>query len=400
MAANLIGIVSLLFTACRATPAEVEMSFERYVVAYSKQYPKEEYEQRKSLFEKRLASIRDQNAKPNALWTAGVNTLTDASDSEIRQLFGYNKALRKEDAVLHSADFLPTSLAFDSSSDPSLSKNDWGLQTDKDWRDHTPSVVTKVKDQGGCGSCWAFAATEVMESFIALRTGTLLDLAPQQLVDCTPNPQECGGSGGCSGATIQLAFNYTIAANGIDGAADYPYVSGDSGKETACDAPNKSAWGGISGYVNLPKNDAASLAAAVNFQGPIGVSVDADAWSQYHQGIFDGCSKDVVNINHAVVLMGYGQDHGVKYWLVRNSWGEDWGEKGYIRLLRYDSEPCGIDETPLEGTACKNGSEPPKPMVACGECGILFDSSFPLGAYVTDVGLSHDARRLGGPLHV
>merc|ERR1712224_968122 len=138
-------------------------------------------------------------------------------------------------------------------------------------------------------------------------------------VDCTPNPQQCGGDGGCDGATVQLAFNYTMAAKGIDGAVDYPYVSGNSGHELGCETANRDAWGGISGYVNLPKNDAESLAAAVYYQGPIGVSVDASAWSSYQKGIFHGCNKDAVNVNHAVVLMGFGEVKNVRYWLVRNS---------------------------------------------------------------------------------
>merc|ERR1719384_1442243 len=102
-----------------------------------------------------------------------------------------------------------------------------------DWRDHRPAVVTPVKTQGGCGSCWAFSAVESIESHIALQTGKLLSLSPQQLTSCTPNPQKCGGSGGCSGATAQLAFNYTAQA-GLSEIWDYPYESGITGGSGAC----------------------------------------------------------------------------------------------------------------------------------------------------------------------
>ena len=94
------------------------------------------------------------------------------------------------------------------------------LPVSKDWRDS--GVVTDVKDQGGCGSCWAFSATETVESHVAIATGSLLELAPQEYVDCAPNPDECGGTGGCMGSTQWLAFNYTIDA-GIAAEADYPY---------------------------------------------------------------------------------------------------------------------------------------------------------------------------------
>merc|ERR1719277_1777630 len=126
-----------------------------------------------------------------------------------------------------------------------------------DWRDARPNVVTAVKNQGSCGSCWAFASTAVMETVIALDTGVLFDLSPQQLTSCTPNPNECGGSGGCSGATAQLAFNYTIQA-GITSQWTYPYMSGLAGDSGTCQplVQNKAPVAGITGYVQLPQNDA------------------------------------------------------------------------------------------------------------------------------------------------
>merc|ERR1719343_921764 len=133
--------------------------------------------------------------------------------------YGYNKALLRGEGDSLATDHrypLQVTLNGVGVDSPKLHK-DWHNQTDKDWRHHSPSIVTKVKSQGNCGSCWAFAASEVMESFIARRTGVLMELSPQQLVDCTPNPRQCGGEGGCLGATVQLAFNYTINANGIDG---------------------------------------------------------------------------------------------------------------------------------------------------------------------------------------
>ncbi len=116
---------------------------------------------------------------------------------------------------------------------------------------------------------------------------------------------------------------------------------------------------------------------AVATKGPIAVSVDASTWSSYKSGIFNGCNQTNPDINHAVVLVGYGEDSGQKYWLVRNSWSASWGEAGYIRLARFDNEDeiCGSDITPQDGTACDGQTQPVK---VCGTCGILYDSAYPI----------------------
>ena len=116
---------------------------------------------------------------------------------------------------------------------------------------------------------------------------------------------------------------------------------------------------------------------AVATKGPIAISVDASTWFAYSSGIFNGCNQINPDINHAVILVGYGEEFNQKYWIVRNSWSASWGENGYIRLARFDSEQenCGIDNTPQDGTACANFTDPVK---VCGTCGILYDSAYPI----------------------
>ena len=135
----------------------------------------------------------------------------------------------------------------------------------------------------------------------------------------------------------------------------------------------------IDGFVKLPANDYRALLFAVANIGPIAISVDASNWSKYTGGIFNDCNQENPDINHAVVLVGYGEENGEKYWIIRNSWSPSWGENGYIRLARFDNDEdrCGLDITPLDGSACEGDLEP---VVACGTCGVLFDSSFPIGA--------------------
>merc|ERR1719231_1689786 len=134
----------------------------------------------------------------------------------------------------------------------------------------------------------------------------------------------------------------------------------------------------IDHHVVLPENKGEPLLQAIYQEGPVVVSVDASAWSFYSGGVFSGCSKDAI-INHAVVAEGFGEQDGNKYYLIKNSWGKSWGEKGYIRLKRFDDDEahCGIDNKPEEGTACEGG---PKFVRVCGMCDVLYDSTYPKGA--------------------
>jgi cathepsin L len=240
-----------------------------------------------------------------------------------------------------------------------------------DWR--TKGVVSDVRNQGGCGSCWAFSAVAVLESHIAIQTGKLLALSEQQMVDCTPNPKHCGGTGGCEGATQPLGFEYVTNIGGAISRDLYKYTARDGKCQ---DGQAKLAT--IGGYTSLATNDYNALMLAVGTQGPVSISVAADAWFSYSSGIYNG--KCGATINHAVVAVGYGADAtGKKYWIVRNSWGTGWGEKGHIRLHREDTAKdvkCEIDYSPASGSGCDGG---PSQITVCGICGMYVDSSIPYG---------------------
>eukprot|EP00928_Gymnodinium_smaydae_P016763 TRINITY_DN16345_c0_g1_i1.p1 TRINITY_DN16345_c0_g1~~TRINITY_DN16345_c0_g1_i1.p1 ORF type:complete len:384 (+),score=76.88 TRINITY_DN16345_c0_g1_i1:153-1304(+) len=239
-----------------------------------------------------------------------------------------------------------------------------------DWREK--NVVTPVKDQGSCGSCWSFSAAESVESHYAIASGKLLQLAPQAALDCVQNPDGCGGSGGCGGATCELAFNLTVS-KGLPLESDMPYAR----RARGCQAYKAAVR--ASGYVKLPVNDATALETAVATKGPVSVIVAAMPWQLYGGGIFKGCSSPLPSLgnelDHAVQVVGYGSEGGQRYWLVRNSWGS-WGEKGYIRVSRDNDAKTFTDDSPREGVACKPY---PKTEQVGGECGILFDASYPIG---------------------
>jgi len=285
-----------------------------------------------------------------------VNQFTDRTDMELSQLMGMNKNIHFGKAALTAA-----------RSPLSPRVRQQVIADSVDWT--TKGATTKVKNQGGCGSCWAFAGTESIESCGFLGSGKLVTLAPQEFVDCVPNPQKCGGSGGCEGATPDLLFDYAKTAGAVL-EADYPYQAADH----ACRISGKKIAVKVGGYVDVANNDYNALLDAVNGQ-PVTVGVAASEWFAYDSGIFsfDSCGADV---NHAVLLVGYGTDSSRgDYWKVQNSWGANWGERGFIRLQRQtsDSTNCQEDTTPLDGFGCQGG---PPSVTICGTCGILYGASY------------------------
>jgi len=243
-----------------------------------------------------------------------------------------------------------------------------------DWRER--GIITAVKDQGQCGSCWSFGTAETIESFYALKTGLLECLSEQQILDCTPNPNQCGGTGGCGGGTPELAYAKIMQMGGLTSEWMYPYTS-YFGTDYNCHSNSgPSPVASLSGYKVLKSNEYNPVLTAVATVGPLAINVDASAWSDYESGVFDGCNQTHPDIDHVVQLVGYGTDATLgDYWLVRNSWAPSYGESGYIRLRREANPRCGMDLHPSDGTGCNGG---PAQVKVCGTCGILYDVSYPV----------------------
>ena len=341
-------------------------TFQQYVVDFGKPYPagSTEYAKRQSLFEAQLVKVQSFNEAQGHSYKKGINHMSDWTAEEFSRLNG---------RVPES--WLPASHA-----ERSYGEKEYAglsLPPSIDYRTAFPPILGAIKDQGQCGSCWAHSATESMESHWAIATGQLYALSQQQITSCTPNTQNCGGTGGCFGATYELAFDYVVANGGIAQEWTYPYKSywGSSGtcNTSSVNTPSVATF---SGYTSIARNDDLGTAHALAHHGPLAIVVDASQWSDYESGIYSGCdySKNI-SIDHGVQLVGYGFDDDLQqdYWLVRNSWSAGWGELGYIRLLR--TQECGINiDWDTNGAGCPGDNNT---IWTCGMCGMLYDPVFP-----------------------
>merc|ERR1711981_521839 len=367
-------VIAALVALCAADPLLERYhakEFSSFINKFGKTYStSEESKLRFDIFKSNVQKMNAHNARKDVSWKMGINQFSDLTDEEFeaRHLGGYKQTPTPQ--------FRPATLK----AKEEINIKD--LPESVNWCDK--GACTPVKDQGSCGSCWAFATTAVIESHMQIATGSLPKLSTQQVTSCTPNPLKCGGTGGCYGSIPQLGYTY-IQLFGQISEDDYPYVSGSSTQTEDCEynLDNLTPVAGLSGYNILEPNSVEAVMDFVANQGPLAVAVAASDWGWYSGGVFDGCSyDDNIALNHAVVLVGYGTDEKEgDYWIVRNSWGPGWGEDGHIRLKRETTATCGVNSTPMDGTACVGGPGNDEQTV-CGMCGVLFDVSYPLGAHL------------------
>jgi len=305
------------FLACLVLVAGASaLQFNEFTGLYGKVYTPEEYVRRASIYADNLRQIDEINAQ-NLSWTAGVNKFSDLTWDEF-----------KVRLIRDPQDCSATT------GNHRMRGGIVGADPAKDWRDN--GVVTKVKDQGNCGSCWTFSSTGAMESAHAIKTGDLLYLSEQQLVDCA----DAFDNHGCAGGLPSHAFNYVHYFGGIQGEDTYPY----KGKDTPCVADLKKSIATVASEVNITQDSETELMDAIGNVMPVAIAFQvASDFSHYSSGVYTStiCKSGPMDVNHAVLAVGYGTDKTVQYYTVKNSWGADWGEDGYFRIVR-NKNMCGL----------------------------------------------------------
>jgi len=328
----------LVATALAISESISQQKFDDFVKRYNKH---EEYgsdaiawESRYEIFKANLLKIEAHNAK-NLSWTMGVNQFADLTEDEF-------------------ADFLERSSGYHSKEFREARRNRKKNYTDLaacsvsslDWTQR--GVVTPVKNQGNCGSCWAFSTTGAVEGAVAVATGRLVSLSEQELVDCGSETR----NNGCNGGLMDYGFQYVMNHRGLCTENDYPYTA--QTQKYYCNSRRSSCEGEagrISSYADVRQSESSLQSAVCN--GPVSVAIEADkmVFQLYNGGVLTGdCGSD---LDHGVLAVGFGSDGSYDYWKVKNSWGSSWGEQGYVRIQRNSGKYAG-------------------------ECGILESASYPI----------------------
>lgn len=306
----------------------MDLEWELYKSSYGKKYEPHVEKIRRYIWEDNMKYIHQHNVKAERgeyTYTLGMNKYGDMTTAEFVNIMNGNQQ--------NLTRF--TCKKYTSSPETQMTS----LPSYVDWR--RKGYVTGVKDQGQCGSCWAFSATGSLEGQNFKKTGKLVSLSEQNLVDCSMSE----GNHGCNGGLAYKAFDYVIKNGGIDTEASYPYIA----KEGQCRFQRQNVGATATGCKIIKAGSEQQLQTAVAEEGPISVSIDASqkSFQLYRSGVYNEKSCSSVKLGHAVLVVGYGKMSNSDYWLVKNSWGQSWGHEGYIMMSRNRNNQCGIATRPV-----------------------------------------------------
>ncbi|NWU89861.1 CATL1 protein, partial [Upupa epops] len=307
--ALLLGLLLALLGCAVAPDPALEEAWKGWKSLHAKEYPREAEATRREVWEKNLRRIEQHNweeSQGQHRFRLAMNHFGDLTDEEFNQLLnGFTPAWQEEPVLLFQA-----------------------------------SSALKTPAEGHCGSCWAFSATGALEGLVFNRTGQLVVLSEQNLIDCSRKL----GNNGCHGGYMTRAFQYVRDNGGLNSEHVYPYMATDT---SSCRYNPQDRAANCSTIWLVAQGNETALEQAVASVGPVSVAVDASSFyfHFYKSGIFSSmfCSQQV---NHGMLAVGYGvsqeQGHNISYWILKNSWSELWGEQGYIRLLKGSSNQCGV----------------------------------------------------------
>lgn len=292
---------------------QAEYDFHIFTLEFGRKYSWEEFPLRRELFLTHWRHIHSHNTLDDVSYTLGMTEWMDKTDAEYRDYLS-----------IHSRTSQPIILNF-----PIFTEEE--LPSEVDWRKH--NAVTPVKNQGSCGSCWAFSTTGAIEGLWAINQNELVSLSEQELMDCSRSE----GDMSCRGGLMDYAFQMVLDKGGICSEEDYPYKESDQPSCQKCDPVAH-----ISGFRDVPSNNEEALLQAVAHQ-PVSVAIEADhlGFRFYKSGVFNS-EKCGDTLDHGVLLVGYGVEDNQPYWILKNSWGTSWGDEGYMKIARNVSNPEGM----------------------------------------------------------
>jgi cathepsin L len=326
MKLTLLALLCVVVAVSASTqiPEESRLLFSNWAREHGRTYASPvESEKRLQIFHNNLQFINQHNAlaaQGLKTYTVGANVFADLTVEEYRAQY-----------LTYRPSFTTTNA---NRTNVHRTISDIALPASVDWR--TKQAVTPVKDQGQCGSCWSFSSTGAMEGAHAIKTGSLVSLSEQNLVDCVK-----GGTYTCdTGGEMQDAFQYVIDNGGIDTEDSYPYCT-CSGNQCQYNAANSAAT--FSSYKVITQGSETDLQSAAVI-GPVSIAIDASqqSFQLYTSGVYYEPACSTTQLDHGVLIAGYGVDSGKDFWLVKNSWSASWGMQGYIQMSRNRNNNCGV----------------------------------------------------------
>jgi len=320
---SVLAVLALVFSCTLAFDATLNKHWNLWKQNNGKIYSSVEEDVRRAAWEDNLNIVQVHNLEADLgvhTYYLGMNKFADLTLNEFVKLMnGYNDTNRRPGLLGRKI----------YTYNPSFQAPDT-----VDWR--TQGYVTPIKDQGQCGSCWAFSSTGALEGQHFKATGKLVSLSEQNLVDCSQKQ----GNMGCNGGLMDQAFDYIKENNGIDTETSYPYEATDN----QCRFKSENVGATDTGFTDIKSKDEDALKQAVADVGPISVAIDAShsSFQLYKSGIYNEIFCSQTRLDHGVLAIGYGTDSNKDYWLVKNSWGTGWGDQGFIKMTRNKRNQCGI----------------------------------------------------------
>jgi len=304
--------------ACLAVASAYDQAWEDYKLEFNKQYTSEEEPMRYANWKKDTEEVAEHNAMYGHEFTQAVNDLSDLTEEEYKKYYlsGYIPAKEGE---AKGPMYVPT---------------EGPIPNEVDWRQQ--GLVTGVKNQGRCGSCYSFSATGALEGQWMKQHGQLLELSEKQIVDCSGR----FGNMGCQGGRFQSSWQYIASAGGIESESAYPYQP----SKGWCQFNRGQVVANCRGSQSVSSGSESALTNGLASIGPVSVAIDAspNSFRRYRSGVHYSYSCSSSRMNHAVLAVGYGSEGGQDYFLVKNSWGYSWGNGGYIKMARNRGNNCGI----------------------------------------------------------